>query len=142
MENQKKKILIVDDDEISLKFAELMLQDDYTAITAKSGTIALEHLEHFRYGFIPDLILLDIIMPFMDGWETFKRIKEIIALKDVPVIFLTSAKEKEWHRRAMDIGADDYIEKPYDRASLLKKIEELLTSKEVTSQIPLLEPCS
>jgi DNA-binding response OmpR family regulator len=125
----KKKILIVDDDEISLKFAEIILQNDYEVVTAKSGKIALDYLEHFRYGFVPDVILLDIVMPHMDGWETFNKIKAVSQMKNVPVIFITSVKKIEGHKRAIDMGAADYIVKPYNREVLLTRIDEALKSK-------------
>ena len=128
----KKKVLVVDDSEVSLKFAEVMLQNEYEVITAKSGKIALEMMGHIRHGFIPDVILLDIIMPYMDGWETFNKIRGISLLKDVPIIFLTSVKEIEGHKRAVDMGADDYIVKPYKKENLLKRIQEAIKNKTET----------
>jgi DNA-binding response OmpR family regulator len=106
-----------------------MLKEDYNVITAKSGELALQILEHFRFGILPDLVLLDVVMPFMDGWEAFKRIRKISILKEVPIIFLTSLKEKEEHERAIDMGAADFIEKPYKRDNLLKRIKEVIDRK-------------
>jgi CheY-like chemotaxis protein len=125
----KKRVLVIDDDEISLKFAEVMLQNEYEVITARSGKIALEKLSHIRHGLIPDVILLDIIMPYMDGWETFYKIKSVGALKNVPVIFLTSVKETAVYKRAADMGVDDYIAKPYNREDLLKRIKEAIEKR-------------
>ena len=125
----RKKVLVVDDNEVDLKFAEIMLQNDYEVITAKSGKTALEMLTHIRHRIIPDVILLDIIMPHMDGWEAFNKIKGISLLKNVPIIFLTSLKEIEGQRRSVDMGADDYIVKPYNREDLLKRIKEAIKNK-------------
>ena len=125
----KKKVLVIDDDEISLTIAEAMLQNDYEVITAKSGETALGKFRHVRHGFIPAVILLDIIMPYMDGWETFNKIRGISRLKNVPIIFLTSVKEIEGHKRAIDMGADDYIVKPYIRNDLIKRIKAAIKKK-------------
>jgi len=120
--DEKKKILYVDDDEIHHIIAENMLTDKYEIYKAKSGKEALNHL--YNGSFVPSLILLDILMPEMDGWEVFNRIKAISFLKNVPIIFLTS--EKDGEKRAHDIGADDFITKPYEKDKLLDRIEKTL----------------
>ena len=74
---QKKKILLVDDNEVQLSFTQVQLQKKYVVMTAKSGKEALDHLLR---GFTPDLILLDILMPNMDGWETFGRLRALSLL--------------------------------------------------------------
>ena len=118
-----KKILAVDDEEISLSLVETLLKDEYEVITAKSG---LEALEHLYNGLVPDLILLDILMPVIDGWETFNRIKAISFLHDTPIVFLTLKNEPEDIKYAQEIGAADYIVKPYDRSNLLERIKSLI----------------
>jgi DNA-binding response OmpR family regulator len=125
----KKKILVVDDDEISLEITRIMLKNDYEAITAKSGKIALERLEHFRYGVIPDLILLGAMMPLTEGGETFRKIKEITSSKKIPVILSTTLKEIEKHKLAANIESDGYIVKPYSKDDLLNKIKSVIESK-------------
>jgi len=120
--DEKKKILYVDDDEIHHMIAESMLSDKYEVCKAKSGKEALNYL--YNSGFVPSLVLLDILMPEMDGWEVFNRIKAISLLKNVPIIFLTS--EKDGEKRAHDIGADDFITKPYEKDKLLERIEKTL----------------
>jgi DNA-binding response OmpR family regulator len=125
----KKKILVVDYDEISLEIVKIMLKNDYEVITAKSDKTALERLRHFRYGFIPDLILLDAMMLFTCGWETFRKIKEITGSKKVPVIFSTKLKEIERHKLPADIEADDYVVKPYNKNDLLNKIKSAIENK-------------
>jgi putative two-component system response regulator len=120
MTDEKKKILLVDDNKIQLIIAENVLKNDYTVFIATSGKEAIEHL---LKGSTPDLILLDIIMPEMDGWETFHRIKAISLLKDIPIMFLTSETEESIEKKAFEIGAVDYIKKPFKREDLLNRIK-------------------
>jgi len=117
-----KKILFVDDDEIFLSIVENMLKGEYEIITAKSGKEALDCL---LKGPVPNLVLLDIVMPQMDGWETFNKIKGISLLKDVPVAFLTSVGNTNDVNHANEIGAADYIYKPCKREDLINRIEAL-----------------
>jgi PleD family two-component response regulator len=121
--NEKKKILLVDDDEIHVLAAESMLKNEYEVFTAKSGKEALDHLIH---GLVPHLLLLDILMPDMDGWETFNRIKAISTLQDVPIVFLTSLTDTTEEKRAFELGAADYITKPYDKDVLLDRVKKIL----------------
>ena len=123
----RKKILLVDDDEIHLSTAELFLKDKYQIHKAMSGDEALECLRTNQIS--PDLIMLDIIMPNMDGWEVFRRIKAIALLKDVPVIFLTSVDEEKNRKKARELGAADYITKPYNMILLKNAIKEVLDRK-------------
>ena len=125
-DDEKKKILLVDDDEIQLITAEAMLMTEYEIFTAKSGK---EAIEHFLYGRIPDLVLLDIMMPNMDGWETYNRLKALTSLKDVPIAFLTSVNEVSEKNRAHEIGLVDYITKPYDQESLLARVKKIIEPK-------------
>jgi len=118
-----KKILIVDDSDVHLIIAKNILKDKYDTTTAKSGKEALGLLAD---GFIPSLILLDILMPEMDGWETFNLIKGITLLRDVPIAFLTSlngAREKQY---AFNIGAADMITKPYESEDLLERVDQII----------------
>ena len=124
--DKKKKILLVDDDETHLLIAQSMLKHDYQTILAKSGQ---EALELYAKGMFPDLVLLDILMPNMDGWETFHQLKGISILADIPIAFLTSENDAMEEKRAYDIGAADYIMKPYDKADLLKRIERIFYNK-------------
>ena len=123
---EKKKILLVDDDEVSLAMAEKMLMNEYEVSTVKSGKEALNFLTQ---KYVPDLLLLDILMPEMDGWETFRNIKGISLLKDVPIAFLTSVDEAAEEKRAYQMGAVDYIKKPYAKKELLERVKLLLEKK-------------
>ena len=118
-----KKILLVDDSDVHLVIAVNILKDKYEIDTAKSGKEALGILSK---GLVPDLILLDILMPEMDGWETFNKIKGISLLKDVPIAFLTSLDGVREKLYASRIGANDLITKPYDGEDLLLRVEKLV----------------
>jgi putative two-component system response regulator len=125
--NEKKKILLVDDDETHLLIAQSMLKYDYETIVAKSGT---EALDFCIKGVYPNLVLLDILMPSMDGWETYHQLKGISLLKDIPIAFLTSENNAMEEKRAYEMGAVDYITKPYDKSNLLKRIQRILHNAE------------
>jgi CheY-like chemotaxis protein len=118
-----KKILLVDDDEIHILITENMLKADFEIVTAKSGE---EALNLFYHGLVPTIILLDLIMPDMDGWDTFERIRAIGGLHDVPIAFFTSSFEIDDIKRAFDIGVNDYISKPVEKEELMKTIGKLL----------------
>ena len=119
---KKKRILAVDDSEIDLDIVEIMLQDKYTVLPTKSGKEALDFLLHNNV----DLILLDLMMPEMDGWETFRRIKDLSHISSIPVAFLTSVHGTEEQNEAKRIGAADYIFKPYTRGDLLKRVKNII----------------
>jgi CheY-like chemotaxis protein len=121
----KKKILIVDDDNLQLETAKLMLQKEYEIVTANSGKAALEC---FQNGLIPNLILLDILMPEMDGWETLSRIRGISPLQNVPVAFVTAVNELVVEEHAFEMGAVDYIKKPYEKKDILKRVDTIISN--------------
>ncbi|MCL2832815.1 MAG: methyl-accepting chemotaxis protein [Treponema sp.] len=121
-----KKVLLIDDDTIQLEMVSSVLSDHYEVITAVSGRAGLNH---FFQGLVPDLILLDIVMPDMDGWETFDRIKAISALHEVPIAFFTSSNDPELKKRAYKLGAADYILKPFDSGDLKARVKKITDSK-------------
>jgi len=117
----KKKILLVDDNEVQLSISEAQLNKEYEVTTAKSGKEALDYLFH---GHVPDLIMLDILMPDMDGWETFGRLRAISKLHEVPILFLSSINDKDEIDRAYDMGAVDFIIKPCNSTDLLERVKK------------------
>ena len=121
--NEIKKILLIDDTDFHLSIAKNMLKNNYEVATARSGK---EGLDYLLKGLVPDIILLDIVMPEMDGWETYHKIKGISLLQDVPIVFLTSSTETEDIKYAHQIGAADYIMKPYEKNDLLKKVDTII----------------
>ena len=130
--NSRKNILLVDDDEIHLEITELALKDEYAIFMVKSGEEALEFLG--KNQIIPDLILLDILMPAMDGWIIFDKIQDIVALKYTPIMFYTSLDEESAKEKAYELGALDYITKPCDQSVLLNRLKETLQKAELQKQ--------
>jgi putative two-component system response regulator len=120
------KILLVDDSEVHLMIAENILKEKFNVTTAKSGKDALALLSK---GFIPNLILLDVLMPDMDGWEVYNKVKGISLLQNVPVAFLTSLDGEKEKLYASRIGAADLITKPYDSNELLSRVENILAKQ-------------
>lgn len=119
MDKKKNTILIVDDNANNLKVLAGVLKDKgYDFRMAKSGQLALKILEKTT----PDLILLDIQMPEMDGFETCKRIKENEENVKIPIIFLTANTDSESVRKAFEFGGVDFITKPFNSDELLARI--------------------
>ena len=130
--NSHKIILLVDDDEIQLAITESELKDEYEVVMVKSGKEALEFLGKNQV--IPDLILLDILMPTMDGWTVFDKINDIANLKSTPIMFYTSLDEDSAKEKAYEIGAFDFITKPCEQSVLLDKIKNSLLKAELQRQ--------
>jgi len=124
--DEKQKLLIVDDDSIHLEMVEASLSSEYDIYTAASGKDALSL---FYQGLVPNLILLDLLMPGMDGWDTYSRIKAISNLHDIPIAFFTASTDPKDKKHAHEIGAVDYIKKPYDRNDLLNRTRKILRQK-------------
>lgn len=115
----KPLIMVVEDDVALLEgIRELLELTDYQVIPASNGVEALDLLDHYR----PDLIVSDIMMPEMDGYEFHGKVRERVELLTVPFIFLTARGEKVDIRRGKSLGADDYITKPFDDEDLLVAI--------------------
>jgi methyl-accepting chemotaxis protein/CheY-like chemotaxis protein len=121
--NEKQKLLIVDDDSIHLEMVSTVLSGKYDVSTAKSGK---EALGLFYQGLVPQLILLDIVMPGMGGWDTYERIKAIGGLHDTPIAFFTSSNDPKDRAHAREMGAVDYITKPFEPEDLLRRIGRTL----------------
>ena len=124
LDEPRKKIYLIDDDDMHLITAELFLKDEYEIYKAESGQEALDYINNNK--FVPNLILLDIMMPNMDGWEVFKRMRKIEFLNNVPIVFLTSVEEKMDKAKAEKMGIADYIMKPYNMMDLKNKIKSII----------------
>lgn len=126
-----KQILVVDDMPTNLKYAMELLSEKYKVAPAKSGEIALKFLENNT----PSLILLDIKMPEMDGYETIRRIKANKKTADIPVIFLTSDDDPESEVKGFKLGAVDFIRKPFVYEIMLSRIESQIELAEYRSDL-------
>ncbi len=120
MENQTSLVLIVDDNLQNLKvLGNTIKNEGWLLAVASSGQQALDFLEKK----VPDLILLDIMMPEMDGFETCRRIKSNPELKEIPIIFLTAKVDSESIITAFEEGAVDYVSKPFNPKELIKRVQ-------------------
>jgi len=117
----KKNVILVDDSSVNLKIGFLCLKDNYNVKTIPSGEELLVYLK--SEASTTDLILLDIEMPGMDGFETFNQIKTDPKTAEIPVIFLTASNSMEFEERSFRLGAADYMRKPYYAPFLRKRIE-------------------
>ena len=126
MQKEKIKILIVDDEPDILEILKLNLQSEgYKVSTAENGKKALKKVDKIN----PDLIVLDLMMPIMDGIETCERLRLDSRYKNTLIIFLTARSEDYSQIAALDVGADDYITKPVKPRVFLSKIKSLLRRK-------------
>lgn len=114
------KILIIDDDSIALAIARAMLETDYNVITAKSGR---EGLGYMRKETLPDLVLVDMMMPGVDGFEFLRTVRGNTELPQIPIILMTSENTSKSVEGSYANGASDFISKPLDLNVLLKKIQ-------------------
>lgn len=115
-----KKILLIEDDlDLLENTTDFLKEEEYDVITAENGTIGVQK----ALLKIPDLIVCDIAMPEMDGFEVYKTLQEISATSTIPFIFLTARTERDDIRAGMQLGADDYITKPFDYDELLSAIK-------------------
>ncbi|MDR0653586.1 MAG: response regulator [Synergistaceae bacterium] len=113
-----KTIMVVDDNLVNLRYIEGQLSGHYRVILAKSGEQALSICARER----PDIILLDIEMPVMDGFETIARLKRDMVLSNIPVIFLTAHHDTATEVKGLESGAVDFITKPFEKSILLHRL--------------------
>ena len=120
----RRRILAIDDDQSFLEaLKQALLSDEYELITADSGQDGLQQALAFH----PDLIILDIMMPEMDGWEVCRRLRE---LTNIPLMFLTAKEGEENIVKGLVMGGDDYLQKPVRVAELRARIDALLRRAE------------
>jgi len=118
-----KKVVVAEDDlPIADLLSFILRREGYEVYIAYDGGEALESIEKN----LPDLVLLDIMMPVMDGWDVLKKVKEDDKLKNIPVIMLT-AKGQEWDIvKGFELGSEDYVVKPFSPSELLVRIKKRL----------------
>ena len=117
-----KKILIVEDVEFNRDLIVQLLEDDYEILTAADGEEGIQLAERER----PDLILMDLSLPVIDGWEAARRIKASPTLKSIPIIALSAHAMIGDEEKARQSGCDDYLSKPLDEHVLFEKLAKFL----------------
>lgn len=118
-EENKNTLLIVDDENVNLKVLNYILGNEYVIYTAKDGIGAIEKAKKYK----PDLILLDILMPDMDGYQTLAAIREDEEIKKTPVIFITGLDSDEDEEKGLSLDAADYITKPFSAAIVKLRVQ-------------------
>jgi len=119
----KKKIIVIDDEETILSMTKGMLDSDYDVTTVRSGKDALKL---FYDGYVPDLVLLDLAMPGLGGWDTFIRVRDISQLHRTPIAIYTSSEDPKDTARSREMGAVDYIKKPCKKGDLMERVGKIL----------------
>ena len=122
MENTQKKIIIVDDNVSYLSMLRNLLKPFYEVYPAPSAEILFTVMEKF----IPDLVLLDVEMPKINGFEAIALMKESPRYKEIPVVFITSNNDENSASKGLDLGAVDYITKPFFGSLLLRRVKNIL----------------
>ena len=123
---QKKAILIVEDDgKLSKMLSFLFAAKGFDARIANSGKEALETLK----GWKPNIMLLDLMMPEMNGFEVCEKVKGDVNLKDIPIIVLSALTEEKHRQRVLELGAIDYFCKPFTSTALVNRVLEVLEGK-------------
>jgi DNA-binding response OmpR family regulator len=124
---KNRRIMVVDDEERMVRFIRLNLEHDGFRVTeAFKGSQAIDRLRSA----LPDLILLDVMLPDIDGFEVLKMVREVT---NVPVIMLTAKGEEEDRVKGLELGADDYITKPFSPRELVSRVRAVLRRTEATS---------
>lgn len=125
----KRSIVAVDDSMIILRMLEKLLSEEYVFHAFSKGMRALKYLKD---GDKPDLIILDIEMPEIDGFKMLEMIRKKDELKEVPVLFLTSNRDKDHVVKAIEGGANDYTLKPIDEEVFMDKVRKLLKEDKIS----------
>jgi len=121
MKNQvKKRILVVDDVKSNLLVMYSILREDYALIMARNGAEAVRRAREYA----PDLILLDILMPEMDGYEVLAELKNHDNTRDIPVIFISGLSDRNDQEKGLSLGAVGYINKPFDPVLIKRCVQE------------------
>jgi len=138
-DNSKNSVLVVDDEKQNLETLTRILSPDYTVYTVKNGQDALKIAKRH----LPDVILLDILMPDMDGFEVFKIIKDDEQVSNIPIIFVTALGNPEDEEKGLAMGAVDYVVKPYNPASVKLRVHhqiQIINQIETIKQLSTIDP--
>jgi len=137
-EAQKQLILIVDDTPENVRLLASLLTDDYEIAIATNGAQALEMIKDTP----PDLILLDVMMPEMDGFEVCRRVKNNLATRTLPVIFLTASTEVDDIVRGFEAGGVDYVTKPFKAIELKARVKTHIQFQQLKSLLSMCSLCN
>jgi CheY-like chemotaxis protein len=122
------RVLVVEDEPENRLFIGLMLRTEgYEVLEAEDGHAALDLLASSP---LPELILLDVMMPGLNGWQVFQRLREDPRWASIPVVMLTALAQRSDVERAVQLGVDGYLTKPFEPADLIHKMEETLSRRE------------
>jgi CheY-like chemotaxis protein len=135
----KPNILIVDDQPENIRMLMEVLKDDYAVIPATSGDAALKKIDKIKdktaAGTLPDLVLLDILMSGIDGYEVCRRLKADTDTRCIPVIFLTAISEAMDAARAFELGAVDYVTKPFNPVTVKARVHTHITLNRTLTEL-------
>ncbi len=121
------KVLIADDDPTILMLLRVNLEmEGYEVVSAANGSEAIERAREE----VPDLMILDVMMPGMDGWEASRQMREFPALSDIPIIFLSARAQETDIQKGRDSGAMEYVTKPFDPPALMETVARVLTGEQ------------
>ena len=126
MTGKRKTIIVVDDNNTTLVASKKILKPFYEVYPALSATRMFKLMEHIK----PDLILLDVEMPDINGYEAASMLKETEAFREIPIIFLTTRNDPVSEKLGLNLGAADYITKPVESDHLIERIGKLLSQQE------------
>jgi CheY-like chemotaxis protein len=128
----RNSILLVDDETANLLVLNHILGADYTLYTARDGLGAIKRAAEYP----PDLILLDILMPGMDGYEVLSALKKAEKTRDIPVIFITGLRGSDDEEKGLLLGADDYISKPFNNTIVQSRVRNQIR---IVNQMRIIE---
>ncbi len=138
MDSKKKRILIVDDDPVNMQLLEeLLTENGYRVDASSDGSEALEFIENES----PDLILLDVMMPGLDGYEICEKLKSSVETKHIPIIFLTAKTEVEDVVKGFKVGGVDYVSKPFNSEELMARVNTHIEIKMLRGLLPICASC-
>ncbi len=129
--NKQPLVLIVDDDTINIDILVELLQDNYRIGIAKNGLKAIEYIKNNK----PDLILLDVMMPELDGFQVCQRLKSSKETNDIAIIFLTALQDTTSVRKGFELGAVDYITKPFNTIEVKARVQTHLSVKKMGEEL-------
>src|SRR3972149_7818205 len=130
-EKKRKKVLVVDDTPANVELITNLLENEYRVFTAYSGKEAFEKIKME----MPDIILLDVMMPEINGFDVCKKIKQEESTRFIPVVMVTALSELDHKIKAMEVGADDFLTKPVNNIEILARVRSLLRAKYFHDQL-------